>query len=102
MGGLCCACCTCGPPGSALDWWCCNASKYGGCDSFGAFVKTSTTVAQEGGPETLPAAKPLYIRIFEDMFPFNLIVKKLGTRVLFIIIFLGIAVPSVYGVTKLE
>lgn len=30
----CCVCCTCAAPGSRLDWWLCNSSQHGGCESF--------------------------------------------------------------------
>ena len=101
--GLCCACCTCGPAGSALDWWACGASKHKGCNGLCSTPpKSSTEIAQGGGAETTQGAKPLYIRIFEDKFPFDAVVKKPATRVISILVFLAIFAPAVYGVTRLE
>ena len=103
--GLCCACCTCAPSGSAMDWWACHASKHGGCMGTSACCKTMTTstaIAGGGGPETLPAAKPLYVRIFEDYFPFAVVVRSPITRALSIAAFLGLLVPFAVLSSKIE
>jgi len=102
--GCCCACCECAEPGSRLDWWLCFPRKLGGCErlcTYSGLVRT-TTVAQGGGPETVASAKPLYIRIFEDIFPFNLFIYKKVPRLLSILGFLALLAPSIHAVTRLE
>jgi len=103
---LCCVCCTCAPPGSACDWWLCHASKHGGCEQFcnccGEKMKTSTEVAQGGGPETFETAKPLYVRLFEDIFPFNLVVRNPITRAVSIVVFLALLIPFTIQATRIE
>ena len=49
-----------------------------------------------------PAAKSLYQRIFEDEFPFKLIIKNPITRALSIVVFLAIFGPFTYFATQLE
>ena len=99
--GFCCACCVVASPGSACDWWLCSPAKLGGCEVICSGQKETTTQkALAGGPETEQAAKPLYIRLFEDKFPFELVIKNKGTRAFSILIFLGILIPSIIGVTK--
>jgi len=100
---LCCACCTCAKPKSALDWWLCQPSKHGGCSALcGKMEQTTTQVAFAGGPETVPSAKPLYVRLFEDTFPFDLVVKTKWTRALSIIVFLALMIPAIIGTSQLE
>ena len=77
--GLCCACCD-----DCLvkkDAWKCSK---GGCTALCAFDKAhtidlrSTGVAAAGKAEE--TAKSRGVRFFEDEFPFNVVVKKLSTR----------------------
>ena len=45
--------------------------RLGGCNTLCGAVKTSTQIAFEGGPETLKGAKPFYVRLFEDIVPYE-------------------------------
>lgn len=71
--GLCCSCCEpCAPKSKCAQ---------GGCDRLCAFddakckAHRSTTIAAETGP-TETSKKPCMVRFFEDIFPFQLIVKN--------------------------
>ena len=102
--GLCCACCQCGPPDSTCDWWLCGATKNGGCSNLCscAAKPTTTDIGREGGPATIPVAKPLYVRFFEDIFPFGLFIEKKSSSIGCIAFFFLLLGPCIYGVSQLE
>jgi len=102
----CCVCCTCAAPGSRLDWWLCNSSQHGGCESFcdccGKPMETTTQKAMAQVDAAQAQVKPLYVRLFEDIFPFNLIIKNPISRGLSIALFVVLFIPFLISTTQIE
>lgn len=94
--GLCFACC---------DDCCCKEWRCskGGCDMLCRFGSseppTSTQLAQEGKAAT--TKKPAAVRFFEDTFPFNLVVKRLPTRLVSIAICLGLLAVAISSAMRI-
>jgi hypothetical protein len=94
---LCCACC--GECGECTRTHPCTA---GGCEKLCQFKDLQTTTEKAQAEDQQQAARPTMVRFFEDVFPFNLVVKNAPARAASMLVCVAYLMWALTSATKIR